>query len=648
VGATLAAGAVALSSVLASQPVSALPSPITIQKGRTGPSSITAGSNQTTSFDITVTNTGALPALAVVVDRMDEGLVIDAIESQTHGFHCAQRGGSDTEFLCYKLLLAGRSSATARVTVHAPAATRAGDYTNCAGVGITFNSPWPSSVCDPVLDSGLPEVTAAVTVKNEAELKITSTTSPNGIDPGTNAVVSVGVTNEGPSDATGPVKVMTPLPAGLAFVSGSAPWVCALDASNVVGCTWTDAPPPIEAQAAQQGASTLFPVAATAPPLELTLATARPATVGSYAVTSTASTQTPDSTPADASATSTIQVTPVDLAISKQGSGLFALNRTSSWNLAVSNVGPIEDAATIQVTDTLAPGLEFVSAAGAGWACGNSGQAVTCTRAGLARSAQDVIAITAKVTSGSARFENSATVVTDSYEAVTSNNTASAAAQASPVDLALTKTAVTSPVAVGSTSSWKITVSNVGSIDDRGAITVSDTLPATQTLVSAGGDHFTCTSSAQKLTCTHTDTSFAANISEEILVTAVVSAAGVAENSALVTTTSYEPNTSNNSATATVGFTRLAQTAKPLPKSPTKVKSGRTDQGQKLRTRVMCRPLKRSAAGQASYCKVTRTNRYVRIKVIGDTPMKVKIIQTAKGTTKYKPFVQKKTYIVRP
>ncbi len=647
-GTGLLVGAVALAPVVMTQPAAAVPNSITIQKVRTGPASITAGSADTTTFDITVRNAGVLPALAVFVDRMDEGLVIDSIESQTPGLQCDMRPGSSTEFMCYKPLLAGQASATARVTVRAPAATRAGDYLNCAGVGVTFNSPWPSSVCDPVLDSGLPEVTAAVAVKNDAELKVTSTTSPNTIDPGTNATVSVGVTNEGPSDATGPVTVKTPLPAGLTFVSAAAPWVCVVDASNVVECTWTVEPPPIESEAAQQGPAPLFQAGASTPPLGLTLATAKPATVGSYAVTSTASTQTPDSTPADDSATSTVLVTPVDLAIGKQGSGTFQLNQNSSWDLTVGNVGTIADAADVTVTDTLAAGLEFVSASGTGWNCGHDGQTVTCTKAGLALSAQEVITITAKATNGKASFTNAATVATGSYEQVTSNNTTSATANATPVDLALAKTAVTNSVSVNSTASWRITVSNVGTIDDHGAITVTDTLPATQSLVSASGDHFNCSSSGRTITCTHTAAVFPANTSEQILITATVNAAGSAENAASVATSSYEVNTSNNSATATMSFKRVAQTAKPLPDSPTKVKSGRTEQGQKIRTRVMCRPLKRAVAGQASYCKVTRKNGYVLVKVIGDTPMKVKVIQTAKGTKQYKPFVQKKTYIVRP
>lgn len=647
-GAGLIVGVLALVPLLASQPAQALTSDITIQKVRTGPASITAGAAQTTSFEITVTNTGLLPELAVFVDRMDEGLVIDSIEPQTIGLDCDQRPGSDTEFICHKLLL-GLHSATAKVTVHAPAATRAGAYDNCAGVGITFQAPWPSSVCNPDEESGLPEVTAAVNVKNDADLAVTATTAATTIDPGTNTTVDVGVTNNGPSDATGPVTVTTPLPSGLTFVSGSAPWSCSANPSNVVECSWSPGPPPITADAPQQAPLALFPVGTSAPTLTLTLATAKPATVGSYDVTATAATQSPDNTPANNSATATILVTPVDLAIAKQGAGTFQLNQNSTWNLAVSNVGTIEDASVVTVTDTLASGLQFVSAVGAGWTCGNTGQTVTCAKTGLALNANESIAITAKVTSGNASFDNTATVATPSYEQNKANNSSSVTAKATPVDLALTKSAVTDPVSIGAAASWKITVSNQATIADFGVITVTDTVPAGQTVTSAGGDHFTCSQTNQTLTCTHSEPSFAANTSEEITISTTVTGGGpTATNTAVVATTSYEAKTDNNSDTAEMGVRREAQTAKSLPKSPSKVKSGRTDQGQKIRTRVMCRPLKRAVAGQASYCKVTRKGQYVKIKVIGDTPMKVKVIQTAKGTDTLKPFRQKKTYIVRP
>jgi hypothetical protein len=36
------------------------------------------------------------------------------------------------------------------------------------------------------------------------------------------------------------------------------------------------------------------------------------------------------------------------------------------------------------------------------------------------------------------------------------------------------------------------------------------------------------------------------------------------------------------------------------------------------------------------------------VKVFGSQKMKVKVVQTAKGTKKFKPFMQRKTYLVKP
>jgi hypothetical protein len=137
-------------------------------------------------------------------------------------------------------------------------------------------------------------------------------------------------------------------------------------------------------------------------------------------------------------------------------------------------------------------------------------------------------------------------------------------------------------------------------------------------------------------------------VSELTLTTDVKSGVPEVTNNATVTSTSYEKETGNNTTSAKAKVRRAAQTAAPLPSSPTRVKAGKTDQGQKLRTRVLCRPVKATAAGEVSFCKVKRSAGVVRIKVVGSRPMKVTVIQTAKGTDDYKPFVQRKTYIVRP
>ena len=53
-------------------------------------------------------------------------------------------------------------------------------------------------------------------------------------------------------------------------------------------------------------------------------------------------------------------------------------------------------------------------------------------------------------------------------------------------------------------------------------------------------------------------------------------------------------------------------------------------------------------AGEVSYCKVRRADGVVRVRVFGSQKMKVTVVQTAKGNDRLKPFLQRKTYIVKP
>ena len=70
---------------------------------------------------------------------------------------------------------------------------------------------------------------------------------------------------------------------------------------------------------------------------------------------------------------------PGELAVAKSHSGDFAAGSNASYTLQVSNTGNTAINGTTTLQDTLATGLAFVSATGAGWSCGAAGQLVTCT-----------------------------------------------------------------------------------------------------------------------------------------------------------------------------------------------------------------------------------------------------------------------------
>jgi uncharacterized repeat protein (TIGR01451 family) len=216
-------------------------------------------------------------------------------------------------------------------------------------------------------------------------------------------------------------------------------------------------------------------------------------------------------------------------------------------------------------------------------------------------------------------------------------------------DLAIVKSHKRQPWTIGKQGRWFMMVTNNGPSDNPGPITVTDNLPRGTEYVSAGGTGWTCEGAARAFTCTHGPLAAGQSTAEfSVLVNVVQGAHPAVVNTATVTSPTPDTNPDNNTATDRVPVQRAPQTAPKLPPSPELIKSGRTEQGQKIRTRVRCLPLKASAAGEVSFCKVRRTKGAVRVEVIGSTPMRVIVTQFAKGTKNYKPWKRVKKYIVRP
>jgi uncharacterized repeat protein (TIGR01451 family) len=77
--------------------------------------------------------------------------------------------------------------------------------------------------------------------------------------------------------------------------------------------------------------------------------------------------------------TSMLTVNSIDLQVKKAHSAGLVVGTTGTYTITVNNAGTGATAGTITVSDTLPAGLGYVSATGTGWACGASGQVVTCT-----------------------------------------------------------------------------------------------------------------------------------------------------------------------------------------------------------------------------------------------------------------------------
>ena len=358
--------------------------------------------------------------------------------------------------------------------------------------------------------------------------------------------------------------------------------------------------------------------------------------------------------PTEATATVDVQAL-ADLQLTATGASQTDPGKVAKLSFTLKDFGPSNTSA-YKISFTLPDGVTLVSQVPAEWKCTQTGQKVECfwdppVSAEAAEPLRSFPALMVDVKTPNpalkADYGITATATSSTTDPTPADATATGPIPMTPVDLAVSKSAG-SPVFVGDEATWTVSVSNVGTIDDLGKVTVTDTLPAGAVFKSATGAAWTCAAEGQKVTCTDDDPVFAVGTSEEIVVVSRMTQRGLASNKVSVATTAYEKNLDNNSASKSVSVQRSEQTAAGLPSSPRRILSGKTDEGQKLTTRVRCTPVKASVAGDVSFCKVTRGKGVVRVQVFGSTKMRVKVVQRAKGTKALKPFVQRKTYLVKP
>ena len=165
----------------------------------------------------------------------------------------------------------------------------------------------------------------------------------------------VTVTNSGPTESPGPLRLTETLPDGLSFSAAAGPgWSCTVSGRQVT-CD--------HAGALAVAASTRVTVSTRVLP------NAYPS------VTSAATVTGPGSAPATGSDTA-----PVDPSVRLGLSKLLVsyLDGVASYRLTVTNHGQNATVAPVVVTDPLPPGLSYSAATGSGWYCAAAGPALRC------------------------------------------------------------------------------------------------------------------------------------------------------------------------------------------------------------------------------------------------------------------------------
>jgi uncharacterized repeat protein (TIGR01451 family) len=336
---------------------------------------------------------------------------------------------------------------------------------------------------------------ATTTVVEGANLALAKAGSPDPVVGGDTVTYTLTASNAGPN-AGGAMVLTDNLPPSAAFVSASGTgWACS-HAAGVVTCTRSGS----------------HPVGQAIPPVAIVArVNSAGGTITNSASVAPALGGVDDPVPDNNTATASTTVLPgADVRIA-QKSVSSALPATAGGNVTFQiqprNAGPAA-ASNAVVTDSLPAGWSFVSASGPGWACGNTGNTVRCTRASLAPDSTDNITVVATAPAGVAAagssFTNTASIASDTLDADAGNNSASVTLLVRPdgADLRLSKTKTPNPVALGANMVSSITVTNGGPRVATGPLRVVEAL-AGEAFVSASGTGWVCSASGASVVCDH-------------------------------------------------------------------------------------------------------------------------------------------------
>jgi uncharacterized repeat protein (TIGR01451 family) len=362
--------------------------------------------------------------------------------------------------------------------------------------------------------------TATVTPQR-ADLTLTKSASNATPNVGDTMTFTVTLTDNGPDAATN-VMVQDLLPAGLSFVSSTP----SQGFYNSGAGTWMVGTLTTSAQQTLQ--------------IQVTV-------VSPSAQTNTASISHADQfdpNPANNSGSATETPQQADLHLVKTVSDSTPnVGDTITFTVTLTDSGP-DPATNVMVQDLLPAGLSFASSTPSqGFYLSGTG---TWTVGTVTTLAPQTLQIQAIVVSPSAQTNTATISHADQFDPNTGNNSGSATETPQQADLRLTKTVSNSAPNVGDTITFTVTLSNNG--PDTGTnVTVQDFLPAGLTFVSATPSQGSYNAGLGTWTVGTVTTSTPQTL--QIQAT-VVSASAATNTASLSHADQFDPNTANNSASA--------------------------------------------------------------------------------------------------
>ncbi len=485
----------------------------------------------------TVTNNGPASASAVSFLQAVPTNTTFVSVSAPAGWTCTSPAvGGTGNITCSDPTLAASASANIIVVVNlAPSVT---------ATSITATSSVSSTTGDP--NSANNSTTLTTPVIAVCDLAVTNSGTPSPVQVGGTITYTQVVTNTGPSNCS-TVSFNEAIPANTTFVSLTpvpTGWTCTTSGS--ISCTNPSVAP---------GSTSTFPIVVT-----VNAGTAAGTIITD---TDTATTTTRDTNTNNNSATVNIAVasaTQADLSVTNSATpNPVTAGNNITYAQTVANGGPAAvTGATL--TETLPANTTFVSLTGpAGWTC-TSASPYTCTTAGslAANSTANftfIVQVATSVASGST-ITDTDSVTCAASDPTCTNNTASASVQVgASANLSITNSASPVPVQAGNNITYTQVVTNAGPSAATGA-SITETTPANTNFQSitipAGWSCITPAKGASGIiTCT--DPSFAvgaATFTVALQVNAATAAGTAINDIATINSSTTDPNSANNTATA--------------------------------------------------------------------------------------------------
>ena len=239
-----------------------------------------------------------------------------------------------------------------------------------------------------------------------------------------------------------------------------------------------------------------------------------------------------------------------DLAIVKEDAdwhdGTDPVNPGSplTYTLRVYNAGP-STAWSVTVTDTPPITVSGIITP-ASWSCQNVSNTITCTTPSLLRYTWQDIILTGTAPIAVGVITNTAWITTATEISITNNSSVQTTLITPLADLAIVKTAYPDPVNPGETLTYTIAVTNAGPYTATNVI-VTDTLQP-GLIGSAWGAGWTCGAPGNVIVCS-LGYPLTPTYSARFNITVTAPLSGLIANDVVVTSSRYDPEPENNSAT---------------------------------------------------------------------------------------------------